>query len=174
MHPAVIHSTKWKHTPVKCCNNTSRLINQAQMRKKFPQGFGKTNNIISRLLSHNKITPTNNQTFGLQTVPNSTLGSNLADESWHLSFSTGSASWTYAINVSSVSGLSASAAEPVLFAGAFRERWLFPDTMIASLVASPIIVILQQDCVLRFLIKIREGGCNPVNLTNIMPVNQAS
>lgn len=86
MHPAVIHSTKWKHTPVKCCNNTSRLINQAQMRKKFPQGFGKTNNIISRLLSHNKITPTNNQTIGLQTVQNSTLWSNLADESWHLSF----------------------------------------------------------------------------------------
>lgn len=68
---------------------------------------------------------------------------------------TGSASWTYAINVSSVSGLSTSAAEPVLFAGACRERWLFPDTMIASLAASPIIVILQQDCVLQFLIKIR-------------------
>ena len=66
MHPAVIHAAKWKHTPVKCCNNTSRLINQAQMRKKFPQGFGgKTNNIISRLLSHNKISPTNNQTIGL-------------------------------------------------------------------------------------------------------------
>lgn len=65
MHLAVIHPTKWKRTPVKCCNNTSRLINQAQMRKKFPQGFGKTNNIISRLLSHNKITPTNNQAAGL-------------------------------------------------------------------------------------------------------------
>lgn len=50
-----------------------RLINQAQMLKKFPKGFGKTNNIISRLLSHNKITPTNNQTIALQTVQNSTL-----------------------------------------------------------------------------------------------------
>lgn len=68
---------------------------------------------------------------------------------------TGSASRTSVINVSSVSILSTSAAEPVLLAGAFRERWLFPDTMIASLAASPIIVVLQQDCVLQFLIKIR-------------------
>lgn len=39
MHPAVIHSAERKHTPVKCCNNTSRLINQAQMHKTFPRGF---------------------------------------------------------------------------------------------------------------------------------------
>lgn len=39
MHPAVMHSAERKHTPVKCCNNTLRLINQAQMHKKFPQGF---------------------------------------------------------------------------------------------------------------------------------------
>lgn len=68
---------------------------------------------------------------------------------------TGSASQTYAINVSSVSGLSTSAVEPVLCTGAFRERRLFHDTMIASLAASPIIVVLQQNCVLQFLIKIR-------------------
>lgn len=154
MHLAVIHSTKWKRTPVKCCNNTSRLINQAQMRKKFPQGFGKTNNIISRLLSHNKITPTNNQAAGLQTVQNSALWSNLADESWHLSFQRLCLS-----NLCNQCELCfwplRAHCKPVVFAGACRERWLFPDTMIASLAASPIIVVLQQDCVLRFLIKIR-------------------
>lgn len=68
---------------------------------------------------------------------------------------TASASRTCAINVSSVSDRSTSAAEPVLFAGACKERWLFPDTMIGSLAASTIIVVLQQDCVLQFLIKIK-------------------
>lgn len=77
------------------------------------------------------------------------------------------------------SGLASSAAEPALFAGACRERWLFPDTMIASLVAPTVIVILQQDCVLRFLIKRRAvlwmgDACNPVSSVDLMPGNQTT
>lgn len=135
-------------------NITSRLINQAQMRKKFPKGFAKTNSIISRLLSHNKITPQITKQSACRQFE--TIHFDLI---WLMSVGifhfSDSASPTYAINVSTVPGLSTSAAEPVLFAGACRERRLFPDTMIASLAASPIIVVLQQNCVLRFLIKIR-------------------
>lgn len=63
-----------------------------------------------------------------------------------------------------------------LFAVAFRERWLFLSTMIASLAVSPIIVVLQQDSLLRFLIKIRAvlGLEGDAILSEPMAGNQAT
>lgn len=136
------------------CNVKLRLINQAQMRKKFPKGFGKTNNIISRLLSHNKITPTNNQTIGLQAAPNSAVWSNLADECWHLSFQR--------LCLSNLCNQCALCLRPPhVCRRACSVRWgLRGETALSrhhdSLISCPpIIVVLQHSCVLRFLIKIR-------------------
>ncbi len=138
MHPEVIHSTKWKHTPVKCSNNTSRLINQAQMRKKFPRGFGKTNNIISRLLfSQQKSLPQTAQQPACRQFK--TL---LLDLIWLMRLGIFHFNRHCLLNLYNQCELClrplhvCRRACSVLFAGACRERWLFPDTMIASLAAS--------------------------------------